>query len=212
VQWSGVAAIGAGLALIAGQLAFWLLVPESREVREQRDTVVFATAASWLLAHALLAPGIAGIYSQVFRRVGAFGGAGAVMSVLGTIAICFYVFFLFPELIGFSPDTIDRAQVALALQALGEAGAASLLAGLFLLSLTMILTHAFTPAGSALVAAGSLVAPFGLTDLGWLALAAVLVGTGVIWMGILLWTGRAPTIRQAGPNWPIPARPRQFKF
>jgi hypothetical protein len=212
VRWSGIAGLIAGAALIAGQLSFWLVVPESDEVRAEREAWVFGTAMLWLLGHALLAPAIGGIYSQVQKRVGAFGGAGAAMAVLGTIGICFYVFFLFPELIGFRPDTIDEAQVALALEAIGELGAALLLAGLFLLSLTMALTRAFAPAAAALIGAGALVSPFGLGDLGWLALGACLVGAGVIWMSLLLASGRSPSARRLKGEWPRPIRDRQFRF
>ena len=212
VRWCGLAGVVSGVALIAGQLSFWLLVPDSDAAREERQALVFTTAVIWLVAHALLAPAIAGVYSQVYKRVGAFGGAGAVAAVLGTIGLCFYVLFLFPELIGFRPDTIDRAQVALALQAIGELGAASLLAGLFLLAVTMAVTRVFAPVGSSMVAAGALVAPFGLEDLAWLALGSCLIGLGVVWMGLLMMIGRTPSAKAARPAWPPSARGRQFRF
>jgi hypothetical protein len=212
VRWSGLAGLVAGPVLALGQISFWLLVPESDTEREGHEALVFFTAILWLVAYALLAVAVAGVYSQVFRRVGAFGGAGAVAAVSGTIGICFYVFFLFPELIGFRPDTIDRAQVALALQAIGELGAASLLGGLFLLSLAIIVTRVFAPLPWVIVAAGTLVAPFGLLDLAWLALGSCLVGAGIAWISLLVFTGRTPATRTAKPAWPPSARGRQFRF
>jgi len=212
VHWSGLAAIVAGIGLIAGQMCFWLVVPESGAARQDRETLVFVTALIWLATHALLAAAIAGVYSQVFRRIGAFGGAGAVMAVSGSIGLCCYVFFLFPELIGFRPDTIDKAQVAPALQAIGELGAAGLVGGLFLLALTMLVTRVFAPMACALVVAGALVAPFGLEDLQWLALGSLLAGAGVAWMGLLLTSGKTPAARPARSSWPRPARDRQFRF
>jgi hypothetical protein len=131
------------------------------------------------------------------------------MAILGTVAICFYVFFLFPELIGFKPDSFHKAQVALALEAIGELGAASLVAGLVLLAAAMITTRVFAPVASGMLAAGALVTPFGLEDLAWLALGASLVGLGLIIMGILLVLGRTPVAR---PVWPRPERRTQFRF
>jgi hypothetical protein len=212
IHWSGLAAMAGSIALAAGQLSFWLAVPESDAAREGRQTAVFLTAVLWLVAHALLAAAIAGVYSRVYRRVGAFGGAGAVAAVFGTIGVGCYTFFLFPELIGFRPDTFDRAQTALALQAIGELGAASLLGGLFLLSLSMVITRAFAPVAAATVLAGTLVAPFGLDDLRWLALGACLVAAGFAWMGLLLATGRTAATRGARPAWPPQGSKRQFRF
>ena len=212
VRWAGFAGIVGGAALIAAQLCFWLVVPDSEEVRRERQPVVFTTAVLWLVAHALLAPAIAGVYHGTYRRVGPFGGAGAVMAFLGTLGLFSYAFFLFPELIGFRPETVDEAQIAVALQATGELGAMSLLGGLFLFCVTLIVTRAFTPAAPSLIVAGSLVAPFGLLDLGWLALGAALVGSGVMWMGFHLATGRTAWARADRPVWPRPERNRQFRF
>ena len=209
VRWSGLAAIVSGLALATGQIAFWLVVPDSDAERERERTLVFGTAVIWLVAHALMAPALVGIYSQVFRRLGVVGGSGAVLAVLGTTGICFYVFFLFPELVGFKPDSFHKAQVALALQAIGELGAASLVVGLLLLATSMIVTRAFAPLASGMLAAGALVAPFGLEDLAWLAVGACLVGLGLIVMGVLLVLGRAPAVRA---TWPRPDRRTQFRF
>jgi hypothetical protein len=212
VRWSGLAGLLGGLALAAGQLSFWLVVPESDAAREDRQAAVFATAVLWLVAHVLLAAAIAGVYARVYRRVGAFGGAGAIAAIFGTIGVSCYTFFLFPELIGFRPDTIDRAQIALALQAIGELGAASLLGGLFLLSLSLVFTRAFAPAAGAVVLTGTLVAPFGLEDPAWLALGACLIATGIAWIGALLATGRATATRPDEEAWPPSQRKRQFRF
>src|SRR5690606_23380552 len=131
---------------------------------------------------------------------------------LGAVGLACHAFFLFPELIGFRPDSFDDAQIAVTLEAIGELGAASLVAGLFLLGLTKTLTRAFLPPASVLLAAGALVAPLGLVDLGWLALGGCMVGAAVAWMGYLLASGRAPATRPAREAWPRSSRPRQFRF
>jgi hypothetical protein len=62
------------------------------------------------------------------------------------------------------------------------------------------------------VLAGTLVAPFGLDDLQWLALGACLVAAGFAWMGLLLATGRTGAGRPARPAWPPQGSRRQFRF
>lgn len=205
----GASAVVSGSCLGFGQVLFWLVVPEVESERQDRQAIVICTAVLWLTAHSLLALALIGVYLQVFRRVGAFGGAGFVMGLFGTIGLCLYIFFLFPELIGFRPDSFQDFQIALALQALGELGAALLIAGLVLLSVAMIVARAFPVLWPTMVAAGALLAPFGFEDLRWLALGGVLVGVGMFGMGLVILRGQKQPSRTP---WPAQTQSGQFRF
>ncbi len=212
VRGVGIAGILAGTALVTGQLLFWFAVPDSGAERDEQGPLVLATGIIWLIAHGLLAPFVGGVYALIFRRVGVFGGSGAVLAVLGTIGLCMYAFFLFPELVGFRPDTVREGRIALSLQATGELGVASLLVGLFLLAFTMLMTRVFAPVAASLIVVGAVVAPFGLDNPVWLVLGSCLIGAGSVWMGLLLVAGRFPMTGRSRPIWPRPGRQRQYRF
>ena len=212
VRGAGIAGILAGTALVIGQLLFWYVVPDSGIERNEQEPLVLATGIIWLIAHGLLVPFVGGLYALIYRRVGVFGGSGAVLAVLGTIGLCMYAFFLFPELVGFRPDTVQEGRIALALQATGELGAASVLIGLFILAFTMLVTRVFAPVAASLTVVGAVVAPFGVDNAVWLVIGSCLMGAGVVWMGLLLVAGRLPSTGRSRPVWPRPAGQRQFRF
>jgi len=195
-----------------GNLSFWLLVPDTRAERAESYTLVFATAALFLAAQVLMLPAILGVFFHVFRRTGVLGGVGATLAASGSLGLTIYVFFLFPELAGFRPDTFHKAQIALAMQAIGELGVAAFLLGWLFLSLAIIATRSFQALAAVPVAIGTLVVPFGLIELRWLAVGACFMGVGIAWMGALLTGTNAGSSQKRRDDSLRQATGRHFRF
>jgi hypothetical protein len=170
----------------------------------------FVTATVWMGGQVLSIPAILGLTMRF--RTGGLGGTGATLSIAGSLGIAAYLVFLFPELVGFRPDSIDRAETALALQAAGELGAASFLTGwgLFALSLLSVRGMPFMWLSAVLVLAGTLVAPLGLVEFVWLPVGACLLGAGIASLGLLLTRTRASRVPE--PVLGLGRRESQLKF
>jgi hypothetical protein len=211
--WRACALAGApaGIALAAAIVSFCFLVPETRAERQQQHALVLATGALWFAAQALTLPPAFAVYAAARRRTIGLAGSGLALSLGGSCGILFYLAFLFPELFGFRPDTIDKAQTAVLMQAAGELGAAAFTAGWLLLALALIISRSLALPAPLLLAAGALVVPLGLVDLGWLALGAVMLGAGMGACGYVL--AHTPRGQHAGPVLSLDGpRRRQFRL
>jgi hypothetical protein len=192
---AGVSGILAGVLLAAGHLLFALYVPDDGAARAERHTLVVIVGGMWLIGHIAMTPALIGIYSRRLQQTGLVGGTGLALCVGGTLGLSAFVFQLFPELIGRQVDTFQEMQVALLLQAIGELSATSLLFGLVLFGLATELSRRCPPGAGVLVVAGAIFAALALLNEDALAIGAVVVSIGLIYLGAALTLEKAPRKR-----------------
>jgi hypothetical protein len=200
IRWAGAACIAGGIFIAA----FVLIHPWDQLVGSE-----IARTAQWRTAHtfhfigatfSLL--GLVGIYAQARDRLKALGDAGFVVSFIGNamfLGTGMITAFIWPMLATHAPGTVDLGGAIFSAPVSATAfllTAVAMTVGYILFGVDLLRTHAYPRVAIVMLVVGAILGmlpPHPVTVIPWAAivLGGVLYGIAMIWLGVLLWRGKA---------------------
>ena len=200
IRWSGAACIAGGLFIAA----FVLVHPWDQLVGSAA-----ARTAQWRTAHtfhfigalfALL--GVVGIYAQVRDRVTTLGAVGFVVSFIGNalfLGTGMITAFIWPMLAMHAPATVEQGGAIFSAPVSAIAfllTAVAMTIGYVMFGIALTRARAFPFVAIVMLVVGAIlgmIPPHPVTPFPWaaLVLGGVLYGIAMIWIGSLLWRGKA---------------------